>query len=136
MRHRRWITVALTALLAGCASTATPDGAEGRGRIDRNRITAEEIEAATRHNSAFEMVQGLRPAWLRSGRGGATISNPNAGAVVVYLDGVRMGGSGVLQQIPRRDVVSLQYLDRNDATTRFGTGHTGGVILVSTRQAR
>jgi hypothetical protein len=134
MRSARWFALVLLVSVIGCASAPAGEGTNQPPRRDRYAISAEEIEASTRHNSTHEMVQALRPNWLRS-RGG-TVNNAGAGAVVVYLDGIRMGGVGVLHQIPRRDVVSLQYLDPSNATTRFGTGHMGGAILVSVRQAR
>jgi hypothetical protein len=46
---------------------------------------------------------------------------------------VRHGGLDFLQTIRVEMVEQMEYLDASDATTRFGTGHGGGAIVVLTR---
>lgn len=134
MKPKHWFALTLLLTLVGCAAGTSGDGSQRPARTNRYIITAEEVQAATRHNSVFDLVQALRPNWLR-GRSAGTVTNPNAGSVVVYMDDVRMGGTEFLRQIQTEAVVSLRYLDANDATTRYGTGHTGGVIQVITRRS-
>jgi hypothetical protein len=38
-----------------------------------------------------------------------------------------------LRQIPVSQVKEIRYLDFNAATLQFGTGHSGGIILVITK---
>jgi hypothetical protein len=121
-------------VLTGCAASGTGTASDRPVR-DRNVITSEEIADAERHSTAYEVVQSLRPAWLRA-RSSGSINAPGAGMAIVYMDGTRMGATAALRQINRTSVISMQYLDPSDATTRFGTGHTGGVILVTTRSSR
>jgi hypothetical protein len=53
---------------------------------------------------------------------------------VVYIAGVRQqGGPAVLRQVRFGDVREIQYLGGVDATTRYGTDHAGGAILVILR---
>jgi hypothetical protein len=133
MRAFHWISLALLFVAIGCAPAAEGAGGSTAPRMNRNVITAEEIAATERAGSAYEIVQALRPNWLRT-RAGGTVTNPGAGEPVVYVDGIRMGGTNMLRQIERSGIVTLQYLDAKDATTRFGTGHSGGVIMVGTRR--
>jgi hypothetical protein len=135
VRSRLWSALAVALVVAGCASVGAGEGVPS-ARGERHTLSAEAIEAAPeRHVTAHDLVQGLRPAWLQR-RGSATVQNPGAGAVAVYLDGTRIGGAESLRQIRREALLSIQYLDPSDATTRFGTGHSGGVILVNTRSGR
>jgi len=49
------------------------------------------------------------------------------------VDGARRGSLGDLQSILSTEIQEMQYLSAGDATNRFGTGHTGGAILVNIR---
>ena len=110
------------AALAGCASGG---GGEGGPRRDPDLITAEEL-ADYQSLTCLEVIQRIRPRWLQ--RRGSE-QNP-----VVYQNGNRIGlAEEVLPGIPASDVQSLRYLDANDATTRFGTGHGSGAIEVTSR---
>jgi hypothetical protein len=122
----RTIAVLLLVLAAAaCASTGTT--------TSRNSdvITADEIQTAS-VSTAYEAVQRLRPTFLR-GRGQSSISNPGSDLPVVYVNGLRSGGVDQLHTIPAQDVQTIRFISASDATTRYGTGHTGGVIEVTTR---
>jgi hypothetical protein len=117
----------VAAALSDCA-TATQGGARP---ASRRILLADEMRSVAA-TDAYEAVQRLRPEWLRR-RGQISIQDPTAGEVVVYLDGVRFGGPRSLESLRAESVVQMEYLDASDATTRFGTGHGGGAILVRTR---
>ena len=51
----------------------------------------------------------------------------------VVLDGMDYGRIDALQSLDANDIEEILYLSSSEATTRFGTGYPGGVILVSTR---
>jgi hypothetical protein len=119
MRSHILIALAAIVALAGCATAG--DGP----RVNPNRITAEELDARE-FNTAFDAVQTMRPQWFRGDRAGTNVP------VTVYLDGSRMGGPDALRQIRAEGVVSMQFLSASEASTRFGMGHAGGAILVST----
>lgn len=118
---------ALVAALAACSSATQ----SSRAAQDRSILSSDEIQtvAAT---TAHEAVSRLRPEWLRR-RGRISIQNPGAGEVVVYVDDVRFGGPESLRSIRVESVLQMERLDASDATTRFGTGHAGGAILVRTQ---
>jgi hypothetical protein len=62
------------------------------------------------------------------------MSSTGGGGIMVYVDGVRRGGLDVLQSIGIEQVGELRFLDANDATTRYGTGHVYGAIEVRTKR--
>jgi hypothetical protein len=130
MKPTRFLLLALALALPACASTPGADGSD-EPRRDANRITLEEISAAS-HPDAYRLVQSLRPRWLIR-RGPMSIADPTAGSLIVYLDGSRYGGAESLRQLSTTHLAELEYLDGAEASSRFGLGHGGGAILVTTR---
>ena len=116
----------LALLVSACASS-------GRSRSlgARNLITRAEIESVN-VSTAYEVVQQLRPHFL-SPRGQTSIQDPSSSLPVVYVNGVRYGTQDVLRSLRSMDVQEMRFLSASDATTRYGTGHVGGVIEVTTR---
>jgi hypothetical protein len=112
---------------SGCAST----GKTSHPSADPHRITADEIRVALQ-SDALQLVQNHRPRWIAQ-RGPMSITDPTAGMVVVYLDGVRAGYADFLRQISVISVEQMEYLNAPAAAARYGLGHTGGAILVTTR---
>jgi hypothetical protein len=136
----------LVVLASGCApaSGATETGSTARRSTSSSVITAEEI-AGVEVSTAFDIVQKLRPQFLRgrgstSTRSGAPEGTGTAGApattatqVRVYVDGALAGDVEALRRIAANSVRDIRYLSAADATTRYGTGHPVGVIEVRTR---
>ncbi len=110
-----------------CARTARTDAPA----LSRHVLLGDEIQAAG-VSTAYQAVARLRPEWLHR-RGQISVRDRSAGAVVVYLNGLRQGGVNVLDAVAAATVVQMEYLSGQDATTRFGTGHGGGVILLTVR---
>lgn len=118
------IAFALALGQVGCAAgagTARPPGASA------DRIVQAELEPLGQLD-AYQAVQRLRSQWLRS-RGGAGGELP-----VLYVDGTRRGGSDELRFMRADEIASMEYMSAADATTRFGTGHAGGAIMVTSRR--
>jgi hypothetical protein len=114
---------------AGCAS-----GGEGRARPGSSATVLEREEFADlAYTDAYEIVARLRPRWLR-GRGFGTLQSQGSGLPVVYRDGRPLGGLELLRDIDFDAVERIEFIGASDSTTRFGTGHLGGVILVTTRR--
>ena len=122
-------SVVLALVLSSCATS----GASSRGSA--NSLTAEEIaefEALT----AYEAIEYARPRWLRprSLRAGPTPAmGSDTSGPVVYVDGIRAGPIEELRRLRADRVVVMEYMSPSDATTRFGTNHDLGAILVTTR---
>jgi hypothetical protein len=118
-------------ILPACASAGTERETALPG--DQNRLTAHEIQQRD-HTNAFEVVQALRPQWLRQ-RGQTSLRVPQSSEVVIYVDGQLLGGPGTLRHVHASQVDTMQYLNASEATMRFGTGHSGGAIVILTRRS-
>jgi len=110
--------------VAACASSGRTGAATPRSNPDV--ITAEQI-AATHVQNAYDAVSQIRPRFLAT-QGGTTLSH----AVRVIVDDVPRGGVSVLRSINASDIVEIRHLSAADATMRWGTGYTGGAIVVKT----
>jgi hypothetical protein len=127
--------LALLALLAllglpdpALAQDEKPDKPKIKRRPDV--ITAAEIAQRSDLQNAYEAVQRLRSAWLRTRDIGSAARGP--APIVVYIDGARASGLDDLRTLHVSMVVEMQKLSANDATTRYGTDHMSGAILVTT----
>lgn len=132
MRHRihRLLAAALLCtVVAACASTGSDSP---RSRTSPNLITVEEI-AAQRSSNAYELVQSLRPGWLRT-RG--TVSITQSTGIAVYLDNIQLGGIDSLRSISMSGIHSLRFIDAGSATQRWGTGHPHGAIQLISASGR
>jgi hypothetical protein len=129
----------LPALLALLALVALPEVAAAQDEKPKIRrrpdvITAAEIAERSDLQNAYDAVQRLRSAWLRTRDIGSATRGPSP--IVVYIDGIRANGLDDLRNIQVSTVVEMQKLNANDATTRYGTDHMSGAILVTTARAR
>jgi hypothetical protein len=129
---RKTVICAMALVLVACGgggtgTTAQPN-TQSRTRGSADIITEAEINAGVYQN-ALEVVQNLRPTMMRPRQGGA-----NAQAVMLYLDGVRMADLNGMSTIPAERVREIRFINARDATTRWGTGHDSGVILVTTKR--
>ena len=124
MRRTSFLSLLAVVVLGGaCASSGQPD--QSRPRRNRNLITAEELSELS-VSTCYEAVRRLRPAWLQA-RGRSPLP-------VVFRNNARWGGDPrSLESIRINSVSEIRFLSASDATTRYGTGFTGGVILVVTR---
>lgn len=120
---------ATTATAAAPATTAAPRRVARGGA---NLITNAEVEAAPPDvNNAYEIIERLRPTMLRprnlsTGGGG----EGSEYGIVAYVDDVRLPALDQLKTVMRGSVREIRYISATDATTRWGTGHSNGAILV------
>jgi hypothetical protein len=100
-------------------------GGSGAGKSVglREVLMSDEIAKAN-VSTAYEAVSRLRPYFLQT-RGTAY--------PIVYVDNVRYGDVTSLREIAVQNIDRIEYISASDATTRFGTGHAGGVIMVIMR---
>jgi outer membrane cobalamin receptor len=91
-------------------------------------LTRAEIESSRAAN-AYELLQQLRPQFLRS-RGAFSVNDPRGGFPVVYINDMPHGDLNALRSILIEEIDEIRYISAADATTRWGTGHAGGVIQV------
>ena len=126
--------IAVALLAVSCASSGSSQSDTNTpAPASRNRsvITPEELKESTARD-AHHAIQLLRPEWLRS-RGSASMRDPSPASVTVYVDGQRYGGPSTLEQFRLGSFKELRYYNGSEATSRWGTGHAGGVIYLTTR---
>lgn len=126
MNVRMLSSVAVGLLLLGGCSAGSQEAADtpsaGPGVLTREQIVA------TNHRNAYDAIRQLQPMWLQTRRRSTGAVDP----VWVYVDGVRRGTVEELRMMNADAVSEVRHLSAADATTRFGTGHSSGVILVTT----
>lgn len=124
----RWIrlfpVLTLFLVLGACAS-AQEDGSRG---TDLNVLTREQI---IRYQNAFQAVRTMRSQWLR-GRAPGDLDT-EAGIVLVYRDGMRVGGVEVLETMSTEGIDYIRFYNGIQASHRWGLGHENGVIFVSSQ---
>lgn len=132
MRYRFVMPLLLLAVATACASAGGAQNGTDAPKVRRSRdvITLEEIQQATGLKTAYDAVQRLRPYFLQT-RG--TSSFGHSSSVTVYVNGMPQGGPSSLEQINIQQVEEIRYLSASDATIKYGTGVTGGVIEVKVR---
>ncbi len=113
------LMLGLASVPVGCAGASAGRG-DSSASSSRNVLTGEQIRD-TNAVALYDALLELRPIWLRR-RG---LAEP-----VVYIYGLRHGGVGTLYGIAVNQVVRVEFISALDATTRYGTGHMGGVLLV------
>ena len=123
--HKRFALLPLILIFSGCAATS----GGGSGRSARVLLADEITEAGV--ITAAGAIEQLRPHWLNT-RSSPTGSSPDGDPPRLYLDGIRMDGIRELERIRASRVEEMRFLSPSDATNRYGTGHTGGAILVTT----
>ena len=138
-------------------AAGTPLRAQDSVKVERptsDLITREQI-AGVKSSSLLDVVEALHSNWLRermltprdrstarqdtSGKAQYLAENNGSGrsmpgengGIQVYFDGTRMGGVDQLKNIRPSDVYSIRRINGVDAQARFGVGHSGGVLYVS-----
>jgi hypothetical protein len=135
MQSRARFVFMFVIALAACASAGGETANTQRLPVrESNQITAKELEGS-QHQNAFDLIQSTRPRWLR-GRGPQSFTDRGAGAVVIYLDGTRIGGASTLRRIMASDMEAAEFLSASEAMSRYGMNHSGGAILIQTRRPR
>ena len=148
MRRRPTILVAPVIHLVccfvsvGCASAGgptqtrnSPEQVEGQivteDQIARSGArTAWDALRLTVHNITFgETGRGQPTRITRRGRSSAARDDGPR----VLVDGVALTELSVLTRMPASDVLSIEVVSGIDATTRYGTDYTGGVIKIRTK---
>jgi hypothetical protein len=139
MRRSIVLTLLALAFTAGCASsssssTSSTSGATRTRRGPADFIPESELSTSSASN-AYQAIEMLRPQML-VGRG---INSPNdqtgeTSRPRAYVDEVPVGSLDQLRSVPITQIKEIRFINARDATTRWGTGHMGGVILVTTRK--
>jgi hypothetical protein len=118
--HNSFFLILATLALAACASGNSNNGTT---RSNPNEIDSAELVGVYSTMSVYDAIGRLRPTWFRSRAGEdeptARVDNQNY-------------NMGYLRSLPAEDVSTLKFVNRRDATFRFGGRWGGGVIEVTT----
>ncbi len=118
--------IVVTASAVGCATRGTTH--QGRSEVAsppaRDVISSEEL-AAVPAATAYEAILLVRPLFL-SRRG-------SMHAPVIIVDNMMRVSLDELQRIPLTSVREIRFMDAGRATVSYGSGFTGGVIVLLTR---
>lgn len=123
------LLLAVAVLSTGCASSGQQSSGSARSR---DLITVEELMEVP-HSTVYEAVRALRPRWLQA-RSSATLRSREPQTARVYIDGQLRGGLSEMWNLLPSEVGEIRFMSASDATTRFGTNHIGGAIVIMTRR--
>jgi hypothetical protein len=91
-------------------------------------VVCEEL-LATREATLYEAIEVSRPPFVHP-------RNASRYGPLLYVDNVPMAEFDAIYSIALSDVVEVAFMSGPDATTRYGTGHVGGALLVTTFRGR
>lgn len=146
MRFASTALALLVLVATGCASggaavsTTSGEGAEAQAarpaRGTLNLIPNAEVEAAGGDIlNAYDLVYRLRPSMMRyRNQTAGTTSSGEVTGPIAYVDDVRLGALDLLRTVMRATVKEIRFISPTDATTRWGTGHSNGVVQVITKR--
>lgn len=113
----------LVAIAAGCGSSQFGRRGGDPDIIRRDQVLAGEF------GTAYDVVRALHPNWLvRRTSNTSSTATP----IWVYVDGSRYGDLSWLRNVRANSIGSIRRIDAITATTRWGTGHSEGVLYVTT----
>ena len=136
MRARVVLAAAAALTTLACATTgSSSSGLRPKSRSQDIIVEAEITASASEAANALQIIEKLRPQMLRSrGLGSPTDVTGESARPKVYVDNVAYGDLGTLTNLTANQIKEIQFINSRDATTKWGTGHMGGVILVTTRR--
>ena len=133
------LSLAMLVCLGACSiipnlfsQTPSPVSNDGERRTSLDELLREEIlRDGEADATAYELIQRLRPNWLRA-RGQVSLGSPEASYALVYMNDVLFGGLMTLHQIRPSQIQRIEFVRGIDASIRWGTGHTAGAIHILT----
>ena len=123
---RNTITIFILYFSVGCQP---PQSGERR---DRYRITMEEIRSVPQADTAWEVLEYLRPNLLTRDRRRHVGFSQGMDALVL-INGSRAGYKDRLHTIPSMDIIEIKYLDSIEAGGKYGFTSGGGVFLITVK---
>lgn len=133
--------VAAASLTVACASSPKTTAEAGTAaapasatpRRDRNVLLRTELtEVQVAEMNALQAIRQFRPNFFT---GGSSPSLSGAGGrLMVYVENIRQGGPDALTHIRMTEVERIEFMSASEATLKYGTGHTGGAIVVRRRR--
>jgi hypothetical protein len=128
---RAWLPLCAVALVASAVA------AQSKPKSSSTLITEEEIERARPTvGNAFDVVQSLRPRWLRTremvqmpGSSSSGSNVPQMAEIHVYMDDRDKGDIDFLKTIPAELVYTLKFMSMTEVGARFGPSRGPGIVV-------
>lgn len=128
MRSRGSIVVLLTLSVLACTHNSPPGPDGYRAQV----ITEDEVVASKAAN-AYDVIKKVRANFF-SYRGRTTLIGTSSPDPTVYVDEQPFGPISSLRTIPADEITEIRLYRAWEATTKYGMGNMGGVILITTRK--
>lgn len=100
------------------------------------QITEADIERlGSSAANAYDVVQTLRPQWLRKRNDilnlpGVTAGDTGMPEFSVFVNDHEMGGLNFLRALPAEQVYSMRFLTMNEVGARYGPTNGPGIVIV------
>jgi hypothetical protein len=128
---RAWLPLCAVVLVASAVA------AQSKPKSSSTLITEEEIERARPTvGNAFDVVQSLRPRWLRTremvqmpGSSSSSGNVPQMAEIHVYMDDRDKGDIDFLKTIPAELVYTLKLMSMTEVGARFGPSRGPGIVV-------
>src|SRR6266516_7588922 len=127
------------ALLPLCtlALVASAAAAQAKPKSSSTLITEDEIDRARPNvGNAFDVVQLLRPRWLRSremvqlpGNAYNGGTDPQMAQIHVYMEDREKGDVDFLKSIPAELIYTLKFMSMTEVGARFGPSVGPGIVV-------
>jgi hypothetical protein len=130
--------IAIVVLALGAGACASSSGATTGTRATRSPdvISSADI-AATSTGNAYDLINRLRPQWLRTSTiGSVSGATPTTFGIVVFLDNIKLGGLETLRTVDSGSIRTIRYMTPERAATSLpglGQEKISGAIVISTR---
>jgi hypothetical protein len=91
---------------------------------------AEVLKVDAKAGTAYQVIARSHSAWLA---GHGPYEYPHRAHVVVYLDGLPIGGKQTLRNIQANSIAEIRRLNPDAATREFGVEHGAGAIILTSK---
>jgi len=129
------ILLAVPAAALTAQQTDSPAPAPPPPKSSSTLITAEDIErVGSSVANAYDVVQLLRPRWLRRRHEvlnlpGVTAGDTGMPEFSVFVNDHEMGGLNYLRSVPAEQVYTLRFLSMNEVGARYGPTSGPGIVI-------
>jgi hypothetical protein len=130
-----FLAVSASALPAQTDSAAPPPPPPPAKSSSRQITDADIERLGSSAANAYDVVQMLRPQWLRKRNDvlnlpGVTAGDTGMPEFSVFVDDHEMGGLNFLRALPAEQVYSMRFLTMNEVGVRYGPTNGPGIIVI------
>ncbi|MDP9206491.1 MAG: hypothetical protein M3P12_13725 [Gemmatimonadota bacterium] len=125
----RWVVALPLAIAVGCSHPQL-----GPGEVFNSQVITEDEIVASRASTAYEVIHKLRANFLTN-RGETSFNKSESRPYpTVYLDDQEFGPISTLASIPASQITMIRLYRVSEASAKYGSHNTSGVIAITTRR--